>query len=316
MNLSVFLIAAAVFLFVLGVVGYFGYRTYAKAVKLVEKLATPPPGMRDLAPGGFASGVAQTPTFQVRRGLQWIGEKLPISPEEASVTGRMLLSAGYRTEYAVAVFQAIRVITALGFFAAAAGLAAATNWIPLADAVVIVVCTGIGFWLPQLVLEEILIPRYQESLRFALPDALDMLVVCVEAGISLDQAIRMVSEELELTHPTLCRELKLISVEMRAGERRVQALKNLAERTREPEISKLVALLVQTDRFGTSVGDALRTHSEFMRVARRQEAQERAGKLGVKLVIPIFFFILPTIVILTAVPPFIQILTALKPGNR
>jgi tight adherence protein C len=121
---------------------------------------------------------------------------------------------------------------------------------------------------------------------------------------------------LELTHPILCRELKLISVEMRAGERRAQALKNLAERTREPEIAKLVALLVQTDRFGTSVAEALRTHSEFMRVARRQEAQEKAGKLGVKLVIPIFFFILPTIVILTAAPAFIQIMSALKSAGK
>ena len=312
MTLMVPLISIAVFVFVMATVGYFGYRTYARSANLLEKLSAPPPGLRDFAPGGYEGGAAQAPRFRVRKALMWLGEKVPVSPEEASVTSRMLLSAGYKSEKALPIFMAIRVVSACGFLALAAALTSATNWIPMADVAVLVVSVGLGYWLPQLVLEEMLIPRYQESLRYALPDALDMLVVCVEAGISLDQAIRMVSEELDLTHPILCRELKLISVEMRAGERRAQALKNLAERTREPEIAKLVALLVQTDRFGTSVGEALRTHSEFMRVARRQEAQEKAGKLGVKLVIPIFFFILPTIVILTAAPAFIQIMSSLK----
>jgi tight adherence protein C len=229
----------------------------------------------------------------------------------------MLLSAGFRSHDSVMVFTAIRIINTCAFVAGAALLVTSTNWILLVDLVILVVAAGFGFWLPLLMLEEILIPRYQESLRFALPDALDMLVVCVEAGIGLDQAIRLVSEELELTHPELCMELRLISVEMRAGSSRVDALKNLAERTREPEISKLVSLLVQTDRFGTSVGDALRTHSEFMRVMRRQEAQERAGKLGVKLVFPIFFFILPTIIILAVAPAVIQIMTGFKSiGNK
>lgn len=313
MNLMLPMIVAGVFVFVLVTVGYFGLRTYIRPASLVDKLSSPPPGLRD-----DETGLAQqAPQFRVRKALQWIGEKVPVSPDEASVTMRMLLSAGYRAEDSMIMFTAIRIVSACALALGAALLAAATNWMPVVDAVILVVAAGFGYWIPLLVLEEILIPRYREALRFALPDALDMLVVCVEAGIGLDQAIRLVSEELELTHPELCRELLLISVEMRAGSRRVDALKNLAERTREPEISKLVALLVQTDRFGTSIGDALRTHSEFMRVARRQEAQERAGKLGVKLVIPIFFFILPTIVILTAAPAFIQIMSGLKAaGDR
>jgi tight adherence protein C len=307
------LIIAGVFVLIFAAVSYYGYRTYSRPAGVLEKLQAPPPGLRDIAGGGYAPGAApRMPHFQVRQVMAWLGEKVPISPEEATVTRRMLLSAGYRSEASLSIYLAVRIASACAFLALAATVASLTSWPMPVDAVILILATALGFWIPQLVLEEMLIPRYQEALRHALPDALDMMVVCVEAGIGLDQAIRMVSEELEITHPELCRELRLISVEMRAGERRAQALKNLAERTREPEVSKLVALLIQTDRFGTSVADALRTHSEFMRVMRRQEAQEKAGKLGVKLVIPIFFFILPTIVILTAAPAFIQIMETLR----
>ena len=214
------------------------------------------------------------------------------------------------------VFLTFRVVSAALLTALAATPATGTNWLLPADLLLIAGSALAGYWIPLIFLEELITPRYEDSLRYALPDALDMMVVCVEAGIGLDQAIRMVSEELEITHPELCQELRLISVEMRAGERRIQALKNLAERTREPEISKLVAILIQTDRFGTSVADALRTHGDFMRVNRRQQAQEKAGKLVVKLIFPIFFFILPAILILVLAPAFIQILETLGSLNN
>jgi tight adherence protein C len=306
------LVSAAVFLFVLITVAAFGYKTYSRPAGVLEKLHAPPPGLRDAAAGGFAPGaIPQIPNFRVRQSLQWLGEKISINPEEASVTRRMLLSSGFRHESALPIFLAIRVVSAALLMALAAAVTTVTNWLLPADLLLLVGAALAGYWLPLLVLEEIIMPRYQEALRYALPDALDMMVVCVEAGIGLDQAIRLVSEELEITHPELCQELRLISVEMRAGERRMQALKNLAERTREPEISKLVAILIQTDRFGTSVADALRTHADFMRVNRKQCAQEKAGKLVVKLIFPIFFFILPAILILVLAPAFIQILTAL-----
>lgn len=307
------LITAAVFIFVLMTVGYYGYRMYSRPAELLQKLQAPPAGLRDMATGGFASDTAQLPNFRIRKALLWLGERMPVQPDEATATQRMLISAGYRAENALPIFLALRIVTACGLLAVAAAVTMATNWLPLLDIAILIVAAGLGYWLPQLILEEFVIPRYHEALRYALPDALDMMVVCVEAGIGLDQAIRMVSEELYITHPELCKELRLISVEMRAGERRADALRNLAERTREPELGKLVALLVQTDRFGTSIGDALRTHGEFMRVKRRQEAQEKAGKLGVKLVLPIFFFILPTILILALTPAMIQISATL--GN-
>ncbi|HOK44654.1 MAG TPA: type II secretion system F family protein, partial [Bryobacteraceae bacterium] len=160
---------------------------------------------------------------------------------------------------------------------------------------------------------EHLIDRRREQIRFALPDALDLMVVCMEAGLGLDQAIANVSRELMRTHKALCEELGLVTLEMRAGKRRGEALKNLADRTGEQELRKLVATMIQADRFGTSIAEALRTHSDFMRVRRRQEAEERAAKVGVKLVFPIFFFILPSMLLVAAGPGILQLVKQLFP---
>jgi tight adherence protein C len=141
-------------------------------------------------------------------------------------------------------------------------------------------------------------------------------VVSVEAGLGLDQAIQHVARELQVSHPELSEELSLVTLEMRAGKRRADALRNLADRTGEPEIKKLIAILVQNDRFGTSMGESLRTHSDYMRTQRRQEAEERAGKVGVKLVFPIFFFILPSMLIVAAGPGILQIFKDLFPMMR
>jgi tight adherence protein C len=169
-----------------------------------------------------------------------------------------------------------------------------------------------GWIMPRFFLEK-RVTRRQEILRLSLPDALDLMVVSVEAGLGLDQAIQHVGRELQVSHPQLSEELMLVMLEMRAGKRRSDALRNFAERTGETEIRKLVAILIQNDRFGTSMGDSLRTHSDYMRIARRQEAEERAGKVGVKLVFPIFFFILPSMLIVAAGPGILQIFKYLFP---
>jgi tight adherence protein C len=153
----------------------------------------------------------------------------------------------------------------------------------------------------------------QDVVRLSLPDALDLLVVSVEAGLGLDMAIQHVARELQVTHPILSEELLLVTLEMRAGKRRADALKNLAERTGEAEMRKLIAILVQSDRFGTSMGESLRAHSDFMRVRRRQEAEERAAKVGVKLVFPIFFCILPSMLIVAVGPGILQVFKGLFP---
>jgi tight adherence protein C len=134
--------------------------------------------------------------------------------------------------------------------------------------------------------------------------------------LGLDQAIQHVSRELAPTHKEVAEDLGLVTLEMRAGKRRADALRNLADRTDEPEIRKLVAILIQNDRFGTSMAESLRTHSDFMRVRRRQDAEERAGKVGVKLVFPIFFFILPSMLIVAAGPGLLQVFKNLFPMMR
>ena len=133
----------------------------------------------------------------------------------------------------------------------------------------------------------------QHRIRLGLPDALDLLVVSVEAGLGLDQAIQRVSEELAFAHPDLCDELRLINLELRAGKARAEALHNLAKRTALDDLQSLVAMLVQTDKFGTSVAQSLRVHSESLRTKRRQRAEEAAAKTGVKMVFPLVFCIFP-----------------------
>jgi len=128
-----------------------------------------------------------------------------------------------------------------------------------------------------------------------LPNALDLMVVSVESGLGLDQAVVQVAKELENAHPEISEEFSLMTLELKAGKRRIEALRNLAERTAVDDLKKLVAVLIQADRFGTSVAATLRTIAEFMRVQARQVAEEKAAKLGVKLVFPIFFCILPSL---------------------
>ena len=181
------------------------------------------------------------------------------------------MAAGFRSEHAVAAYYGIKIVTAATLAAAAfLVVVPSIDAIALRAVVIIGVALG-GYLIPGLLVEHLIVVR-QEKLRYSLPDILDLLVVCVEAGLGLDQALLTVSRELETTHPLLCDELTLVNLEMRAGMRRADALHNFAERTGEQEIRKLVAILIQTDRFGTSIADALRTHSGFMRRRRRLDA--------------------------------------------
>jgi tight adherence protein C len=153
-------------------------------------------------------------------------------------------------------------------------------------------------------------------LRLALPDMLDLLTISTEAGSALDQAILHVCRELKTMHPDISEELSIVNLEMVAGKSRIDALRDLGERNREPELRKLMAILIQTDRFGTSIADALRSQSDFLRVRRRQVAQERAGKLGVKIIFPIFFFCFPALLILVAGPGMLALFKHVFPMLR
>ena len=139
------------------------------------------------------------------------------------------------------------------------------------------------------------------------------MVVCVESGLGLDQAILQVAKELDQAHPEISEEYALVNLELKAGKRRAEALRNMAERAGVDDLKKLVAVLIQADRFGTGVAQSLRAHADYMRVQSRQIAEEKAAKLGVKLVFPIFFCILPSLFIVTVGPVVMKIIRELLP---
>jgi tight adherence protein C len=287
---------------------FFGYRLYAKPRRLYERLG------EDTAPtpaASFEDRPVQSKPIMVRV-MQIIGEKVPISPQDASQACRYLVAAGFRSDSAIKVYYGLKIFFAVSFLCAAALLRDAFGGTPMLRTLIVLGAGAVGYVAPTFLLER-RIKKRQETLRLSLPDALDLMVVCVEAGLGLDQAIVNVSRELAMTHKDISDELGLVTLEMRAGKRRADALKNLADRTGEKELRKWVATMTQADRFGTSISDSLRTHSEFMRVKRRQNAEERAGKVGVKLVFPIFFFILPSMLVVAAGPGLLQLFKNLFP---
>ena len=239
--------------------------------------------------------------------LKKFGAMAPQSRSEMGKLQQRLVTAGYRGHEAVAVFFGIRLGCALAVFA----LLATPILVKPNLALALVGC-ALGYLLPSMVLGRMAKKR-QHRIRLGLADALDLLVVSVEAGLGLDQAIQRVGEELTFAHPDLSEELRLINLELRAGSARSAALHNLAHRTGVDDVSSLVAMLVQTDKFGTSVAQSLRVHSETLRTKRRQRAEEAAAKTGVKMVFPLVFCIFPAIWVVTIGPAAIKFVKVLFP---
>jgi tight adherence protein C len=155
--------------------------------------------------------------------------------------------------------------------------------------------------------------RRKHAIELGLPNVLDLMVVCVESGLGIDQAILQVAKELQVAHPEICDEFALMNLELRAGKPRAEALHNLADRTGVEDLKKLVAVLVQTDRFGTSIAQSLRGHADYLRTMARQRAEEKAAKLAVKLVFPIFFCVLPSLFVVTIGPVITRLVRDLIP---
>ncbi len=239
--------------------------------------------------------------------LKRIGRAAPQSTSEMGKLQRKLTAAGYRSHEAIAVFFGIRLGCGLLVFAVLASPVIVRPNLALA-----LTGAALGYLLPTMALGR-LAKRRQHRIRLGLPDALDLLVVSVEAGLGLDQAIQRVGEEIAFAHPDLSDELRLINLELRACKGRSDALRNLADRTGVDDISSLVAMLVQTDKFGTSVAQSLRVHSETVRTKRRQRAEEAAAKTGVKIVFPLVFCIFPAIWVVTIGPAAIKFVQVLVP---
>ena len=245
----------------------------------------------------------------VLKALKRMGAMAPRSAKELGKLQQRLVVAGYRKREALGVFFGIRLAVAVAFFAVASMPIFATPNLAMALA-----AAGLGWVLPGIALARMARKR-QHVMRLGLPDALDLLVVSVEAGLGLDQALQRVSEELAFAHPDLCDELRLINLELRAGTARADALHNLARRTDMDDVQSLVTMLVQTDKFGTSVAVSLRVHSETLRTKRRQRAEEKAAKLGVKLLFPLVFCLFPAFYLIVLGPSMLQIFRQFVYGN-
>jgi tight adherence protein C len=250
----------------------------------------------------------QKPAFKERleQALDPLSKAIPLSPSEVSRARQWLIQAGYRDRRHLTIYVGSRVLLAFVGLMTVIAISGAKS-IPLMISV-----AAFGFFLPRFALKR-LIKKRQNQITLGLPDALDLTVICVEAGLALDQALMRVGEDLRHAHPELSDEFHMVNLEMRAGKPRAEALRNLNARTGVDDIRALVATLVQTDRFGTSVAQALRVHSDSLRTERRQRAEEQAAKTTIKMVVPLVLFVLPSIIFVTLGPAIIQLVRTLAP---
>jgi tight adherence protein C len=245
---------------------------------------------------------------RVRDTLANVGKMLPPpGTEKANRVQLLMIRAGYRSSQAILAMRGIKVISPFATLAGAyfSGLYRINVFfIP-------VVAFVLGYLLPDMWLTWRVSVR-QRKLRRALPDALDLLVICVEAGLGLDQALMKVSQDMRIAHPELSEELQFVNLEMRIGKTRIDALRELARRTGLEDIKALVAMLIQTERFGTSIAQSLRVYSDDMRLKRRQRAEEMSAKTSVKMVPALVFFIFPALMVVILGPAIITLGHQLK----
>ena len=261
--------------------------------------------------GGPKIGEPQRPAIKERleQALDPLSKALPLSADETSRARTWLIQAGYREQRHLTAYVGSRVLLAI------VGMLTVIAISGFNSPLLIIATGGLGFFIPRFWLKRKIKAR-QHRITLGLPDALDLTVICVEAGLALDQALLRVGEDLRHAHPELSSEFHMVNLEMRAGKPRVEALHGLAERTGVSDLRALVATLVQTDRFGTSIAQALRVHSDSLRTERRQRAEEQAAKTTIKMVIPLVLFILPSLLVVTLGPAMIQLFRTLLPAGR
>ena len=240
---------------------------------------------------------------------------LPAEGWEGSAMRIRFINAGWRQPSAPTIFFGIKSLLAFALplvlllLGGGPLLASGSNRILLA----LIAAAAIGYYLPNLLLSHVIEVRKREIFE-SFPDALDLLIICVEAGLSLDQALARVAAEIDIKSKVLAQELQLVLIELRSGFSKEAALRHLALRTGVEEIDLLVAMMIQADRFGTSMGDSLRVHADNLRTKRRQRAEEAAAKIAVKLLLPLIFMIFPTLMLVLVGPAMIQIYRVLLPA--
>jgi tight adherence protein C len=245
---------------------------------------------------------------RVRDTLATVGKMMPTpGTEKASRTQLLMFRAGYRSSEALLAMRGVKLLFPIAALAGVyfSGLYRINVFfVPVAT-------FAVGYLLPDMWLTWRVSVR-QRKLRKALPDALDLLVICVEAGLGLDQALMKVSQDMRIAHPELSEELQFVNLEMRIGKTRIDALRELARRTGLDDIKSLVAMLIQTERFGTSIAQSLRVYSDDMRLKRRQRAEEMSAKTSVKMVPALVFFIFPALMVVILGPAIITLMHQLS----
>jgi tight adherence protein C len=282
----------------------------AVTYSLTAKSAGMDDRLRDVVGLQTQASDANASSEQIAGFLKRMGEKVPKSTKELGKLQLRLVQAGYRGGEALPVFLGLRVGFALVMFALFITPVLIKPSLAMALSAMALSYVVAGMVLARKA------KKRQHRIRLSLADALDLLVVSVEAGLGLDQALARVAQELAFAHPDLSSELRLVNLELLAGKARSEALRNLAERTGVDDLSSLVAMLVQTDKFGTSVANSLRVFSETLRTKRRQRAEEAAAKTGVKMVFPLVVCIFPAIWIVTIGPAAIRFIQVLGPMGK
>ncbi|MFN0106682.1 MAG: type II secretion system F family protein [Bryobacteraceae bacterium] len=298
------LIAFLVFLAVAVAVAAAGLRMWVRPKEAIERVT----GMENIV----MERTPVHPSLVFHDLIKRLGNLVPASPKDVNAMKRRLIRAGIKGPNALRVLYGAKILLGallpiMMSFAVANSEADSTNKIAA-----ILAAAAAGFFGPNEYVK-IKSRRRQKAVQRGLANALDLLVVCVESGLGLDQAMIQVAKELEHAHKEITEEFAMMNLELKAGKRRVEALRNLADRTAVDDLKKLVAVLIQADRFGTGIAQSLRAHADFMRVQARQIAEEKAAKLGVKLIFPIFFCIMPSLFVVTVGPMAVKIVRELLP---
>ncbi len=241
--------------------------------------------------------------------LKPLGEMIPRSPEEMSRQERRLMQAGIRRRDAPYLLYGVKIVFAIVLFI----VLTMVSQVRSNPILLITMPLLFGALIPDMVLSR-MIQNRKDSLQRSLPDALDLAVVSVEAGLGLDQSLVKIGQELRAVYPALSEELNLYSLEVNAGKKRTDALRNLGLRTEVDDIKSFVTVLIQTDRFGTSIAQSLRVFADTMRTKRRQRAEEHAAQMNIKMIPPLVFFVFPAIFVVVLGPAIIAIVRYLMPG--
>ncbi len=298
------LISAAIFVVLVLVLTGLGTKLYVRPKAALDRVVDTSFAPHDETP--------THPSLVFRDLVQKLGKLIPASPKDVTLMQRRLIRGGFRNERALRYLYGAKALFGIGLPLVTFTFVAGYAIDPSNRIIAVLLAAAAGFFGPNEYIRTAA-KRRQKQISRGLPNALDLLVVCVESGLGLDQAIIQVSKELEHAHPEISEEFALVNLELKAGKRRVEALRNLADRTASEDLKKLVAVLIQADRFGTGIAQSLRAHADYMRVQARQIAEEKAAKLGVKLVFPIFFCILPSLFVVTVGPVVVKIMRELIP---